>query len=54
MFIVMFSMKGFYVSARGAIQGHHGSLVITYHAVCDHGCIFDRVENKISLLILLV
>ena len=22
--IVMFGMKGFYVSASGAIQGHHG------------------------------
>ena len=25
--IVMFGMKGFYVSASGAIQGHHGPLV---------------------------
>ena len=24
----MFGMKGFYVSASGAIQGHHGPLVI--------------------------
>ena len=25
--IVMFGMRGFYVSASGAIQGHHGPLV---------------------------
>ena len=25
--IIMFGMKGFYVSASGAIQGHHGPLV---------------------------
>ena len=25
----MFGMKGFYVSASGAIQGNHGSLVCT-------------------------
>ena len=25
--IVMFSVRGFYVSASGAIQGHHGPLV---------------------------
>ena len=25
--IVMFDMKGFHVSASGAIQGHHGPLV---------------------------
>ena len=26
---VMFGMNGFHVSASGAIQGHHGPLVIT-------------------------
>ena len=26
--IVMFGMKGFYISASGEIQGHHGPLVI--------------------------
>ena len=32
--IVMSGMKGFHVSASGAIQGHHGPLVL-----------IDRVEN---------
>ena len=27
---VMFVMNGFHVSASGAIQGHHGPLVLTY------------------------
>ena len=26
--IVMFGMKGFYISASGAIQGHYGPLVL--------------------------
>ena len=26
---VMFGMNGFYVSASGAIQGHHGPLVLS-------------------------
>ena len=26
--IVMFGMKGFHISASGAIQGHHGPLVL--------------------------
>ena len=26
--IVMFGMKGFYISARGVIEGHHGPLVV--------------------------
>ena len=26
---VMFGMNGFHVSASGAIQGHHGPLVVT-------------------------
>ena len=29
--IVMFGMKGFHVSASGAIQGHHG-LLVTYRS----------------------
>ena len=29
---VMFGMNGFHVSASGAIQGHHGSLVCTTHS----------------------
>ena len=28
---VMFGMNGFHVSASGAIQGHHGPLVIFSH-----------------------
>ena len=27
---VMFGMNGFHVSASGAIQGHHGPLVVDY------------------------
>ena len=30
---VMFGMNGFHVSASGAIQGHHGPLVLGYF--CD-------------------
>ena len=29
--IVRFDMKGFHVSASGAIQGHHGPLVLTIY-----------------------
>ena len=29
---VMFGMNGFHISASGAIQGHHGSLVILWSA----------------------
>ena len=28
---VMFGMNGFHVSASGAIQGHHGPLVLRFH-----------------------
>ena len=31
--IVMFGMKGFYISASGAILGHHGPLVSSSHNV---------------------
>ena len=31
--IVMFGMKGFHVSASGAIQGYHGTLVFKLWAV---------------------
>ena len=31
--IVLFDMKGFHISASGAIQGHHGPLVILH--VCE-------------------
>ena len=34
---VMFGMNGFHFSASGAIQGHHGPLVV-----------FDRVENIVG------
>ena len=30
---VMFGMNGFHVSASGAIQGHHGPLVISCHFI---------------------
>ena len=30
---VMFGMNGFHVSASGAIQGHHGPLVIKFKIV---------------------
>ena len=29
---VMFGMNGFHVSASGAIQGHHGPLVVSFTA----------------------
>ena len=28
---VMFGMNGFHISASGAIQGHHGPLVVELH-----------------------
>ena len=33
---VMFGMNGFHVSASGAIQGHHGPLVIFCVGVMEH------------------
>ena len=33
--IVMFGMKGFYVSASGAMQGHHGPLVLNIIIAID-------------------
>ena len=32
--IVMFGVKGFYVSASGVIQGHHDPLVILFQGMC--------------------
>ena len=31
---VMFGMNGFHVSASGAIQGHHGPLVVLVRGLC--------------------
>ena len=33
---VMFGMNGFHVSASGAIQGHHGPLVIVVLPIMGH------------------
>ena len=32
--IVMYGMKGFYVSASGAIQGHHGPFILDSNRSC--------------------
>ena len=39
---VMFGMNGFHVSASGAIQGHHGPLVLSSNA-------FKLVQSKTLL-----
>ena len=39
--IILFDMKGFHVSASGAIQGHHGPLVLDIPRILlEHECIF--------------
>ena len=43
---VMFDMNGFHVSASGAIQGHHGPLVIWVIKITD--C-FVKAQNYIFL-----
>ena len=40
---VMFGMNGFHVSASGAIQGHHGPLVIEFEIVVCKLFQFGRV-----------
>ena len=38
--IVMFDIKGFHISASGAIQGHHGRLVgVILESVCLSVCL---------------
>ena len=36
---VMFGMNGFHVSASGAIQGHHGPLVINCQEILCHAAL---------------
>ena len=36
---VMFGMNGFHVSANGAIQGHHGPLVILLRGIELNNCL---------------
>ena len=51
---VMFGMNGFHVSARGAIQGHHGPLVnvlytigkINHHRIRQNHCHFHSGGRK--------
>ena len=46
---VMFGMNGFHVSASGAIQGHHGPLVLTCQTLLKRGSqLFESVKGKIS------
>ena len=40
---VMFGMNGFHVSASGAIQGHHGPLVVSLSA---YGAEFEETKPK--------
>ena len=43
---VMFGMNGFHVSASGAIQGHHGPLVLP--CVHSRGHIFTPILMKLG------
>ena len=40
---VMFGMNGFHVSASGAIQGHHGPLVILFFMLFFSSCMTELV-----------
>ena len=43
---VMFGMNGFHVSASGAIQGHHGLLVLKCpHFFQSKGTLSQRLQN---------
>ena len=42
---VMFGMNGFHASASGAIQGHHGPLVVTFDLSSANA--FNLVSSKI-------
>ena len=43
---VMFGMNGFHVSASGAIQGHHGPLVVK-----SLDCVVKSYEGKVVCLL---
>ena len=43
--IVMFGMKGFYISASGAIQGHHGPRVSVCHRTIYYLMILSAVTK---------
>ena len=48
--IVMFGMKGFHVSATGAIQGHHGPLVMWGEG---GGMEVKKINDEACLIIIL-
>ena len=56
--IVMFDMKGFQVSASGAIQGHHGPLVDRYELflaplkgeLLGSQCLSCGVDNSLNII----
>ena len=51
--IVMFGMKGFHISAIGAIQGHHGPLVVLNIFVSDTACrILMKFNRNVPAMIL--
>ena len=43
---VMFGMNGFHVSASGAIQGHHGPLVLRKSFVFDRNRLFRHGQKS--------
>ena len=43
---VMFGMNGFHVSASGAIQGHHGPLVLTHRSSVARTYKLAKMEEK--------
>ena len=45
---VMFGMNGFHISASGAIQGHHGPLVLNYNFIpnISHLGLINPFPNK--------
>ena len=49
----MFDMKGFHISASGAIQGHHGPLVLNnFNSFCKefYTCMCN-ITKKLSFLV---
>ena len=46
----MFDMKGFHVSASGAIQGHHGPLVKKFHRIVPWVTFFKTCSRNFDTL----
>ena len=44
--IVMFDMKGFHVSASGAIHGHHGTVVVLRLIPNSQKCSLSHLSQK--------